>query len=50
MSCLDMIDTAFLRPGRFDKTLYIGLPDGAGRHDILLALSRVIFSLFCRLI
>jgi len=39
---LDMIDAAFLRPGRFDKTLYIGLPDSAGRHDILLALSRVI--------
>jgi len=37
-----MIDAAFLRPGRFDKTLYIGLPDSAGRHDILLALSRVI--------
>jgi len=41
--CLDMIDAAFLRPGRFDKTLYIGLPDAPGRHDILLALSRVIY-------
>lgn len=37
---LDLIDAAFLRPGRFDKTLYIGLPDSAGRYDILLALSR----------
>ena len=43
--CLDMIDAAFLRPGRFDKTLYIGLPDSTGRYDILLALSRVITSL-----
>jgi len=42
---LDMIDAAFLRPGRFDKTLYIGLPDAAGRHDILRALSRVISKL-----
>jgi len=42
MLCLDMIDAAFLRPGRFDKTLYIGLPDSTGRHDILRALSRVI--------
>jgi len=41
----DMIDAAFLRPGRFDKTLYIGLPDSAGRHDILLALAAVIMSI-----
>jgi len=46
MDVLDMIDAAFLRPGRFDKTLYIGLPDSTGRHDILLALSRVILFLF----
>jgi len=39
--CEDLIDAAFLRPGRFDKTLYIGLPDTAGRRDILVALSRV---------
>jgi len=41
-----MIDVAFLRPGRFDKTLYIGLPDSNGRQEILLALSRVVIFLF----
>ena len=30
-----MIDTAFLRPGRFDKQLYIGLPDEKARSEII---------------
>ena len=30
-----MIDPAFLRPGRFDKIFYIGLPDKNARKDII---------------
>lgn len=29
-----MIDTAFLRPGRFDHVVHVGLPDLAGRQSI----------------
>ncbi|GBN90793.1 Tigger transposable element-derived protein 2, partial [Araneus ventricosus] len=32
---LDKIDSAMLRPGRFDKKLYVGLPTPAGRVEIL---------------
>lgn len=31
----DMLDTALLRPGRFDRQVYIELPDMAGRTEIL---------------
>jgi len=31
----DLIDAAMLRPGRFDKLLYVPLPDETGRHAIL---------------
>lgn len=34
----DMIDPALLRPGRLDKTLYVPLPDAAGRGSIFTAL------------
>ncbi|XP_067624191.1 ATPase family gene 2 protein homolog A [Eurosta solidaginis] len=30
----DMIDKALLRPGRFDRIVYVGLPDAAARRDI----------------
>ena len=30
-----MIDTAFLRPGRFDRIFYIGLPDKKARSEII---------------
>jgi len=30
-----MIDTAFLRPGRFDRIFYIGLPDKNARSEII---------------
>jgi transitional endoplasmic reticulum ATPase len=32
---IDMIDTAFLRPGRFDKIIYVSSPDVKTREKIL---------------
>ena len=31
----DILDPALLRPGRFDRTIYVGLPDVRGREAIL---------------
>ncbi|WP_295740690.1 ATP-dependent zinc metalloprotease FtsH [uncultured Oscillibacter sp.] len=31
----DVLDPALLRPGRFDRQIYVGLPDIKGREDIL---------------
>ncbi|MEG1908871.1 MAG: ATP-dependent zinc metalloprotease FtsH [Oscillospiraceae bacterium] len=31
----DILDSALLRPGRFDRTVYVGLPDIRGREEIL---------------
>ena len=31
----DILDPALLRPGRFDRQIYVGLPDIKGREDIL---------------
>ncbi|MDA8773831.1 ATP-dependent zinc metalloprotease FtsH [Chlamydiia bacterium] len=31
----DVLDKALLRPGRFDRTVTIDLPDAKGRHEIL---------------
>ncbi|XP_074501563.1 nuclear valosin-containing protein-like isoform X2 [Sebastes fasciatus] len=36
----DIIDRAVLRPGRLDKTLYVGLPPPADRHAILLTITK----------
>ncbi|XP_042358735.1 nuclear valosin-containing protein-like isoform X2 [Plectropomus leopardus] len=36
----DIIDPAILRPGRLDKTLYVGLPPPADRHAILLTITK----------
>jgi cell division protease FtsH len=30
-----VLDPALLRPGRFDRQIYVGLPDIKGREDIL---------------
>ena len=32
---LDILDPALLRPGRFDRQVYVGLPDIKGREEIL---------------
>ena len=31
----DILDKALLRPGRFDRQIYVGLPDVRGREQIL---------------
>ncbi|KAK4987070.1 Ribosome biogenesis ATPase rix7 [Elasticomyces elasticus] len=36
----DLIEAAMLRPGRFGKLLYVGLPGPVERHEILSALIR----------
>uniref|UniRef100_A0AAX7UJ50 AAA+ ATPase domain-containing protein n=1 Tax=Astatotilapia calliptera TaxID=8154 RepID=A0AAX7UJ50_ASTCA len=36
----DIIDPAVLRPGRLDKTLYVGLPPPADRHTILHTITK----------
>ena len=36
----DILDPALLRPGRFDRTIYVGLPDVKGREAILKIHSR----------
>uniref|UniRef100_A0A8C2ENK5 Nuclear VCP like n=1 Tax=Cyprinus carpio TaxID=7962 RepID=A0A8C2ENK5_CYPCA len=36
----DIIDRAVLRPGRLDKTLYVGLPPPADRHAILVTITK----------
>ena len=38
----DMIDPAVMRPGRFDKIIYVGFPKPEDRADILRALTKVI--------
>ena len=32
---VDILDPALLRPGRFDRQIYVGQPDAKGREDIL---------------
>eukprot|EP00177_Eucheuma_denticulatum_P004967 GFKZ01009035.1.p1 GENE.GFKZ01009035.1~~GFKZ01009035.1.p1 ORF type:complete len:797 (-),score=149.00 GFKZ01009035.1:3145-5535(-) len=36
----DIIDGAMLRPGRLDKLVYVGMPDGEGRVSILRTLMK----------
>ncbi|XP_060772841.1 nuclear valosin-containing protein-like isoform X2 [Neoarius graeffei] len=36
----DILDPAVLRPGRLDKTLYVGLPPPEDRHAILLTITK----------
>ncbi|XP_020493941.2 nuclear valosin-containing protein-like isoform X1 [Labrus bergylta] len=36
----DIIDPAILRPGRLDRTLYVGLPPPADRHAILFTITK----------
>ena len=37
---VDILDPALLRPGRFDRQVYVGLPDIKGREEILKVHSR----------
>lgn len=37
----DMLDPAMLRPGRFDKLLFVDLPDEKARLEILRAVTKV---------
>ncbi|MCL4154502.1 UNVERIFIED_CONTAM: hypothetical protein GTU68_014895 [Idotea baltica] len=37
----DMLDPAVMRPGRFDTSLFVGLPDLRGRVAILNACTKV---------
>ncbi|MDD6024063.1 MAG: ATP-dependent zinc metalloprotease FtsH [Oscillospiraceae bacterium] len=37
---VDILDTALLRPGRFDRQIYVGAPDSKGRAEILRVHSR----------
>ena len=32
---VDILDPALLRPGRFDRQIYVGVPDAKGREEIL---------------
>ena len=36
----DILDNALLRPGRFDRQIYVGLPDIRGREEILKIYAR----------
>ncbi|XP_060077658.1 nuclear valosin-containing protein-like isoform X2 [Ylistrum balloti] len=36
----DIIDPAVLRPGRLDKTIYVGLPNSSDRLDILMTITK----------
>ena len=37
---VDILDNALLRPGRFDRQIYVGAPDAKGREEILKIHSR----------
>ena len=37
---VDILDPALLRPGRFDRQVYVGLPDIQGRQEVLQVHSR----------
>ena len=37
---VDILDPALLRPGRFDRQVYVGLPDIQGRKEVLQVQSR----------
>lgn len=38
---LDVLDSALLRPGRFDNIIYIGIPDQSAKLEILKTITRV---------
>ena len=45
----DILDKALLRPGRFDRQVYVGLPDVKGREEILKAVSYTHLETFRRI-
>lgn len=44
---IDILDPALLRPGRFDRQIYVSLPDIKGRASIFKASSMVFIRYYC---
>ena len=42
---LDVLDTALVRPGRFDRIIEVGVPEYEGRIEILKVLPTAVLSL-----
>lgn len=38
---LDVLDSALLRPGRFDTIIYVGIPNQNAKFEILKTITRV---------
>lgn len=43
----DILDPAILRPGRFDKIVFVGFPSAEDRYDILKTITKVSARPYC---